>query len=61
MRENLIFEEKESMYSGYYYDYVLENTELQLPYSAEERLCIIKNNLKLASSFQLLKLENLLR
>ena len=47
MRENLTYEEEESIYQGYF-EYVLENTELQLPNSIEEGLSLcIKTSLKL--------------
>ena len=48
MRENLTYEEEESIHQGYF-EYVLENTELQLPHSIEEKLSIYKELLEIAN------------
>ena len=48
MRENLTYEEEESIYQGYF-EYVLENTELQLPHRIEEGLSMYKELLEIAN------------
>ena len=48
MRENLSYEEEESIHQGYF-EYVLENTELQLPHSIEEGLSMYKELLEIAN------------
>ena len=47
-RENLTYEEEESIYQGYF-EYVLENTKLQLPHSIEEGLSLYKKLLEIAN------------
>ena len=48
MRENLTYEEEESIHQGYF-EYVLENTELQLPHSIEDGLSMYKELLEIAN------------
>ena len=48
MRENLTYEEEESIYQEYF-EYVPENTELQLPHSIEEGLSLYKGLLEVAN------------
>ena len=48
MRENLTYEEEESIHQGYF-EYVLENTELQLPHSVEEGLSLYKELVEIAN------------
>ena len=48
MSENLTYEEEKSIYQEYF-EYVLENTELQLPHSIEEGLSLYKELLEIAN------------
>ena len=48
MRDNLTYEEEESIHQGYF-EYVLENTELQLPHNIEEGLSLYKKLLEIAN------------
>ena len=48
MRENLTYEDEKSIYQEYF-EYVLENTELQLPHSIEEELSLYKELLQIAN------------
>lgn len=49
MRVNLTYEENESIYPGYCFEYVLDNTKLQLPHSAEEGRSLYKELLEIAN------------
>ena len=48
MWENLTYEEEESIHQEYF-EYVLENTELQLPYSIQKELSLYKELLEIAN------------
>ena len=48
MQENLTYEEEENIHQGYF-EYVLENTEFQLPHSVEEGLSLYKELLEIAN------------
>lgn len=48
IRENLTYEEENTIYQEYF-EYVLDNTELQLPNSFEEGLSLYKQLLEIAN------------